>query len=318
MKRVLVVYFSQTGQLRCVAESFCKPLEQAPEVALSWQALSPIKPYPFPWPFFEFFDQFPECVHLKPPELSPINCGEDEFDLVVLAYTVWFLSPAPPVTAFLKSEHARKILQGRPVVTLVACRNMWLGADREVRRLLAGIGARHMDHVVFTDRGPALSTFITTPRWMLTGRRDSLWGMPAAGVAQADIDGATRFGHALREALAQDLEQGNAPMLQGLGAVKVDQRLIASEKIGRRSFEIWGHLVMASGSPGSRLRRCVLAIYAVFLVSMILTVVPVTMSIRALLKPFTRKKMARITRELEKPSGSGRERMAAFSDSAKV
>src|SRR3546814_1570822 len=58
MKRVLVVYFSQTGQLRRVAESLCAPLTAA-GVEVDWCALQPRQPYPFPWPFFRFFDQFP-------------------------------------------------------------------------------------------------------------------------------------------------------------------------------------------------------------------------------------------------------------------
>src|SRR3546814_19926645 len=64
MKRVLVVYFSQTGQLRRVAESLCAPLTAA-GVEVDWCALQPRQPYPFPWPFFRFFDQFPETVDRK-------------------------------------------------------------------------------------------------------------------------------------------------------------------------------------------------------------------------------------------------------------
>src|SRR3546814_5769854 len=66
MKRVLVVYFSQTGQLRRVAESLCAPLTAA-GVEVDWCALQPRQPYPFPWPFFRFFDQFPETVRSEEP-----------------------------------------------------------------------------------------------------------------------------------------------------------------------------------------------------------------------------------------------------------
>src|SRR3546814_10066128 len=72
MKRVLVVYFSQTGQLRRVAESLCAPLTAA-GVEVDWCELQPRQPYPFPWPFFRFFDQFPETVHLDSPTLQPLG-----------------------------------------------------------------------------------------------------------------------------------------------------------------------------------------------------------------------------------------------------
>ena len=316
MKRILVVHYSQSGQLRRIAESFCSPLTDHSGIELTWLPLQPEPAYPFPWSFFEFFDQFPECVHQRPPRLAPTpHAADRKFDLVILAYTVWFLSPSPPITAFLTSDVGRTLLRDTSVVTVLACRNMWLSADQQVRELLASARARHLDHVVFTDPGPALATFITTPRWMFTGRQDAFWGMPPAGVPETEIAAASRFGKALASALDASEEQGERPLLTGLRAVRVDERLIASERIGRRSFEIWGRLIMAAGRPGSTARKCVLVVYAGFLITMIVTVVPVTMLLRTLLRPLTRAKMARIKEELEKPSGSGRERMSSLNQS---
>lgn len=311
MKRVLVAHFSQTGQLRRIAESMCAPLADSPDVELQWLALEPVKPYPFPWPFFDFFDQFPESVHLRPPPMqAPDIDPATRFDLIVLAYPVWFLAPAPPTTAFLQSELGRALLRDTPVVTVIGCRNMWLSADREARKLLAAAGARHCDHVVLTDRGSSLATFISTPRWMLTGRTDSLWGLlPPPGVTAADIAACRRFGEALLAALRSGELDGHRPVLTGLAAVTVDDRLIAAERIGRRSFEIWGRLVMAAGAAGSTPRRAVLVVYAVFLVAMIVTVVPVTMILRALLRPFISDRLTRLKHQYEQPSGSGSERV---------
>lgn len=313
MKRVLVVHFSQTGQLRRVAESLCAPLGEAGDVELHWLALAPQKPYPFPWPILDFFDQFPEAVHGVPPALAPFALPAGRFDLVILAYTVWFLSPAPPMTAFLKSAEGRALLKDTPVVTLIACRNMWLQAQDDVRRLLAEAGARHSDNIVLTDSGSSLATFITTPRWMLTGKSDPFMGFPAAGIRPEEIAAASRFGRALLVALrAGDLD-GRRPVLTGLKASTADERLIASERIGRRSFFIWGLLVKALGPPGAPQRKPVLLVYIAFLVAMIVTVVPVTMLLRALLRPLVARKLASLKHHYESPSGSGAERMAEFS-----
>lgn len=310
MKRILVVYFSQTGQLQRVAESLCAPLAADKDVRLTWLPLAPVKPYPFPWPFLEFFDQFPEAVQGIAPAIQPLDVAEAaEFDLIILAYTVWYLSPAPPVAAFVKSELGRRLLKNRPVVTVIACRNMWLQAHEVMRGWLAEAGARHCDNVVLTDRGSALATFITTPRWMLTGRRDPLWGFPAAGLTDADITATSRFGKALLSALREGRADGR-PLLSGLGAASADERLIASERIGRRSFMIWSRLVRLAGPQGAPARKAVLAGYVVFLVAMILTVVPVTMALRALLRPLLAKPLARLKAQYEQPSGSGTERMA--------
>jgi hypothetical protein len=310
MKRILVVYYSQSGQLQRAARAVAAPLLAAGH-AVDFVALEPAKPYPFPWPFWQFLDAFPESVYLDPPPLKPWQAGSD-YDLVILAYTVWFLSPAPPITAFLKSEAGRALLKNTPVVTLTACRNMWVLAQEEVKKLLAEAGARHCDHVALTDPGPSLATFITTPRWMLTGRRDARWGLPAAGLSEQQIAGSARFGRALAQALAQNRLDGARPALAGLRAAEVDPALLASEKIGRRSFRLWGKLVRSTGGPGALTRRPVLAAYVAFLVLMIVTVVPASLLIRALLKPLLRNRLDAQAAAYEQPSGRGAERMREF------
>ncbi|MGH8461351.1 MAG: dialkylresorcinol condensing enzyme [Stenotrophobium sp.] len=314
MKRGLVVYFSQTGQLRRVAESVCAPLALDSDVQLDWCALEPQQPYPFPWPIFKFFDQFPEAVHLVPPALKPLNLEAGaRYDFVILAYTVWYLSPAPPVTAFLKSAQGRSLLKDTPVITIIACRNMWLMAQEKTRQLLADAGARLSDNIVLTDKGSALATFITTPRWMLTGRTDPLWGLfPRAGITDADIHAASRFGRAIGAALSEARLDGRRPVLAGLQAATADDRLIASERIGTRSFQIWGKLVRLCGPQGASQRKLVLAVYVVFLIAMIVTVVPVTMLLRALLRPLLARRLQQLKDRFEQPSGSGSERMADF------
>ena len=59
----------------------------------------------------------------------------------------------------------------------------------EVPAALAALGARLIDHVAFTDPGPTLATLVTTPRWMLTGRRDAWLGLPPAGIDAATAAG---------------------------------------------------------------------------------------------------------------------------------
>lgn len=312
MKRVLVVYYTQTGQLGSVVRSLTAPLAASPEVALRVVRLQPQPPYPFPWPLFRFLDVFPESVYLESPPIQPVDVAADEsFDLVIIAYQVWFLSPSLPVTAFLKSETGRRLLGGKPIVTIITCRNMWLMAQEKMKRLLSDMGARLIDNVVLTDRG-GLSTFVTTPRWLLTGRNDGFWGFPRAGIAAADIVACERFGRALGDALARNEERAGKPLLSGLRAVDVDERLIASERVGQRSFLVWGRLLRAVGPQGSWRRLPVLLVYVVFLVSLILTVVPLTMMLKALLRPLVARRLAAQKAYFEQPSGSSAHRMSTL------
>src|SRR6266581_2026775 len=143
MKRVLVVHFSQTGQLARVARRLVSPLAEAGDVELVEEVLRPHQPYPFPWPAWRFLDVMPETVLLEPPELEPLSVrAEEPFDLIILAYQVWYLAPSGPITAFLKSEAGKRLLRGRPVVTVIACRNMWLVAQETVKQLIQGAGGR--------------------------------------------------------------------------------------------------------------------------------------------------------------------------------
>jgi len=312
MTRILVLYYSQTGQLTSALESMLRPLAGRPDVEIVRQNLEPVEPFPFPWPFFRFLDTFPECVYMDAPPLKPLSFGpQARFDLVILAYQVWFLSPSLPVTAFLKSDAAR-VLKDTPVITFIACRNMWLSAHEKVKALLAERGARQIDNVVLVDQGPPWATFVTTPRWMFTGKKEGFWGIfPPAGVSATEIAGAERFGRALADALPQ-VKSASGPLLAGLGAVKVNPGYIAGERIAHRSFRVWGRLLRAIGPIGHPVRQWVLVIYAVFLITMILTVMPVSIIVRALLRPFLRRKLDAEVARLEAPSGSSTERLAQY------
>jgi len=304
MKRVLLVHFSQTGQLARVARRLASPLAGAGDAELVEEMLRPRRPYPFPWPAWRFLDAMPETVLLEPPQLEPLAVGADErFDLVVLAYQVWYLAPSGPMTAFLKSEEGKRLLRGRPVVTVIACRNMWLLAQETVKRLIEEAGGRLLDNVAFTDQGGTLATFVTTPRWLLTGRRDAFWGLPAAGVAEEEIANADRFGLALLNALRADRERKDAPMLAGLGAARVDPRLIFSERAAQRAFAVWSRLIRVGGPPGSAWRVPLLVLFCLYLVAMIIVVVPLSLLLQELARPLFARRLRSLQAYYELPSG---------------
>lgn len=304
MKKVLVVTYSQTGQLADITTRVVTPLRAAGH-QVHVETLRPEKAFPWPWPIVDFVDAFPECVQLDAPPLKPLSVGaDDDFDLIILSYQVWYLSPSLPMTAFLKSSEGQALIAGKPVVTLVACRNMWLSAQETMKRLIAEAGGKLRDHLAFTDQGHPLATFITTPRWVLTGRRDRWLGLPPAGVAPAEIEGAVRFGHALVDALDKNQETSDGPMLSGLRAVTVIPRLALSERAAFRAFRIWSRLIRAFGRRGQWRRRPILAVFAAYLIVMVVTVVPLSLLIQWLLSPLLRSRLARLKEELEQPSGS--------------
>jgi len=313
MKKILVIQYSQTGQLTDVVASVCRPLQESNDIEVVIETLEPVKPYPYPWTFFQFLDVFPESVYLDPPELKPLTVSaKDGFDLVILAYQVWYLSPSLLITAFLKSQAGKQLLENKPVITVIACRDMWAMAQETVKKMLAEMSARLLDNVVLTDQGSSMASFVTTPHWLLTGKKDAFWTFPAAGIADEEIQKASRFGLALLEGLGNDQEKADAPMLTGLKAVTADISLIKSEKIGYRSFRIWGKLIRKVGQSGDPWRKPVLVIYILFLILMIVTVVPVNMLLKRLFALISKNKQEEMKLYFEQPSGSGTERIKLF------
>ncbi|MDO4696503.1 MAG: dialkylresorcinol condensing enzyme [Neisseria sp.] len=302
MKKILVVHYSQTGQLERLVGQFLMPLHDADGIEIDVLPLQPQQPFSFPWKFWRFFNTFPETVHLRPAPIENPQIPSERYDLVVLAYTVWFLSPSQPVAAFLQHPAARAVLEGTPVVTLTGCRNMWLTAHQTVRKILSDMGARLVGNIVKIDHCGSAASFVTTPAWMLTGDKQFFKKLPAAGISEAEIADCARFGEKLRSVL----ESGAAldeTLFQNMGAAKVNEKLMFGEQAAYRSFRIWGKGLMAAGSVSPWLRRVLLAAYIVFLIGIILTVVPAGALLRRLLAPFCETRIRRKKQELAAPSG---------------
>ena len=132
----------QTGQLSAIAHRLIEPLVDDADIAVHIENLRPQRAFPFPWPFFRFLDAFPESALMTPGHLAPLGVpAEAPFDLVILCYQVWFLAPSQPVAAFLLGDEGARLLRNKPVVTVVACRNMWMMAHDRVRARLAEAGS---------------------------------------------------------------------------------------------------------------------------------------------------------------------------------
>ena len=304
MRQVLIVHFSQTGQLDRLAQSVCAPLQQQADIQLDFLPLQPAQPYPFPWPFLDFFRIFPETVLMRPQPLLPLAVDASKrYDLVILAYQVWFLSPSQPMTAFLASPEAAQVLKGTPVVTLIGCRNMWLMAQEKVKNRLTELGARLVDNIALTDACGTAASFLATPLWLFTGRQKPYSWVPRAGIDEAEIVAASRFGQAMVQRLTVDSLPIEQPMLRGLGAVKIDEKLIASEKVGNRSFQLWSRLLAALGPQQSRRRGAGLVVYILFLLCLIVTVVPLSALLKKLLAPLFKERTQREKAYFAGPSG---------------
>ena len=307
-----MVYYSQTGQLQRVLDAMLAPLRADAAVEIAWLQLEPETAFPFPWPFFRFIDTFPEAAHQLPCGLkAPDLALRDSYDLVILGYTVWFLSPSIPVSSFLQGPLAARLLRDTPVVTVIACRDMWLMAQERVKTHLLRLGGKLIGNIALIDAAGTAASFFATPLWMLTGRRGPFgFGIPKAGVSEPDIAASSRFGSAIKARFDNGAAL-DSNMLHGLGAVKINTNQIASEKIATRSFYLWGKLFLLAGKPGALARHLLALVYALFLILMILTVVPLNYLLKKLFAPLLAARNDRLRRYFAQPSGEERHLLSA-------
>jgi hypothetical protein len=293
MKKILVVYYSQSGQLTQIVRSVLAPLEKEKGILIVFEELRPRKQYPFPWTRHEFCDAFPESFLEIPCELEPLKFNpDDEFDLVILAYTVWYLSPSIPITAFLQSPEAKKVIRNRPVITLIGCRNMWLSAQEKVKRRVNAMGGNLRGNIVLMDRTWNLVGIATIAYWMFSGKKERfLKVFPPPGVSDQDIRDAERFGHILLESWRTakfDLDQEK---LNLQGAVKVVPAYILFEQRIQKVFSIWSGFIRRKGGPMSPARKFRVRLFFYYLLLAIVLLAPLATLVSGLVRIFRREKI---------------------------
>gem|GEM_PF-6304610 len=79
--------------------------------------------------------------------------------------------------------------------------------------------------------------------------------------------------------------------------------MIASEHIAHRSFLIWSKILKKAGKPETPTRNFIVTVYVVFLLTMILTVVPLNLLLRRLSVWLRGKNLAQAVTYYEQPSG---------------
>ncbi len=294
MKKILVIYYSQTGQLKEVVDSILGPVIKSHDISVAYEELKPQPPYPFPWTAYQFCDVFAESAVEAPCRLQPLACNPDEdYDLIILAYTVWYLSPSIPVTAFLQSDQAQKILPGRPILTVIGCRNMWLLAQEKVKLRLKKIGAQIAGNIVLTDRANNLVGVLTIAVWMLTGKKERFLRIfPKPGISNQDIKAAGRFGEVILKAMGGEGFKLAQTDLNARGAVRVDPALLIMEKRVSKIFSIWSEYIRKKGDAGDPQRRKRVRAFMVYLIAAVIVLAPLAALLASVLKIVLREKIA--------------------------
>jgi hypothetical protein len=240
MKKALIVYYSQAGQTERAVEHLERGLGGA--LATDKRRLEPEEPFKFPWSMRNFFRAFPRCVQSVAPRTRPLDLCWDDYDLVLLAYPVWFLSPALPMQGFLLSEEARG-LRGKTVITVATCRNLPVSAGIWMKDHITALGGHFAGQIAACELAPMWASFVTTPRWMLTGHKDAFWFFPPAGLSDSSYAHIEATAAGIGQAWAAS--NGDPSRLTAPGSNLNRVSLLLMDRIGHDVFfRPWSRLVL--------------------------------------------------------------------------
>ena len=287
MKKVLVVTYSQSGQLNEIVDNVLKSFAGKVEVVV--ENLQPDPPYPFPWTDVSFWDAMPDAVDLIPVKLKPFSFNtDDNFDLIILGFPIWFLSPAIPITSFLTSPEAAKVMNGKPVVTIIGARNMWVNAEEDIKKMISDNGGRLVGNIALRDKSNNLSSVVTIIYWMMTGRKDRMWGIfPKPGISDKDISEASKYG----QPILQSVQNGDYDSLQeklvALGSIDLVPNVVFMELRAKKFFRKWSKFIRQKGEHGDPNRIGRLKLFKWYLLIAIFVASPIAIVLFYLFLPLT-------------------------------
>lgn len=288
MKKILIIYYSQSGQLTEIVKNFARPFDKSNNYSVTFANIEPVKEYGFPWKGYEFFDCFPESVNRIPCEIKALNIENEDYDLIVFAYSVWYMSPSIPSNSFLLSDQAKRIFKDKPVVTLLGVRNMWVVAQEYIKQKISELGGNLVGNIVLKDRAENITGIITISYFLFTGKKDRFLGFfPKPGISQKDIDGVTKYGEIVKENLDNNNLNNLQESLIKEKAVKINSYLATTEQMAyKRVFTKWANFILKKGGPGDPARKIRVRIFANYFPFAILVIAPIEYIFFLIFAPF--------------------------------
>ncbi len=242
-KKILVIYYTQSGQLEDILNKFTAPLEEAGNLVEKVR-VHVAKDYPFPWTGNAFFAVMPDCVLSVPTELKPFQLKENKYDLVILGYQAWFLSPSIPVNSILNDPSVKAVLKDTAVITITGARNMWISAMERIKKILKRSEAKLVGSIALFDKHHNLVSFITIFYWMFKGEKGRWLNLfPKPGVSDADIENTKIYGATVQKYLQSQNWEGLQDELKAQKAIEVKYNLMFIESKASKIFAIWANII---------------------------------------------------------------------------
>lgn len=152
-KRLLIIYYSYSGQTRKLINSFAAGLERK-GVAVDWLAIRPRNKMQFPLRsipaamkmMVETF--FRKRIDIEQVDSPPLG----GWDMIVLAGPTWSYHPCGPVLSFF--DRYGEIFQNARVLPFISCRGYWRAHYYQLKYMLTRRKAKVLRPLVFLHTGP--------------------------------------------------------------------------------------------------------------------------------------------------------------------
>lgn len=278
MKNVLVIYYTQSGQLLDISKNISKELEESNEVKLSYYEIKMKNKFPFPWDKKSFYNAFPETFLQVSSELDDLENPilNEKYDLILFSYQVWYLSPSIPINSFLNTDVAKRLFNNIPVITIIGCRNMWIMAQEKMKKLLINNNAKLVGNIALVDRHINHISVITILHWMTSGEKTRYLGIfPKPGVSDKDIDESSKFGPAIINSLFKNNYDTLQSKFLEKGAVKIKPFLIVMDKRANILFGKWANFINSKGVANSDKRQPFIKLFSIYLSVAIWLIAPI-------------------------------------------
>ncbi len=289
--KILAINYSQSGQLNDIVNNFISKIEGCEIDRIN---IAPEKSFAFPWPTDNFYDIMPETVLEEAIPLKPITFKEEKYDLIILGYQPWFLSPSMPTAALLQNKEFKQRINGAKIITVIGARNMWLNAQTSVVEQIVASGGDMVGNVALVDRAPNHLSAISIAHWMMTGKKTRKWGIfPLPGIADNDIENMKDLSIFLNRCVAaNDFSTFQKTIVENK-VTRINTNILFIEGKAKKIFNIWAGIIKKKEKSGGK-RSFWISFFRYYLNFALFVVAPILLLIDIILiRPFTLGKIKR-------------------------
>jgi len=165
---VLLVYYTYTQQSRKVAEAMAEVLRErgydVRQAAIEFtdtRWAERFSHFPLRHVYRDLLGMLPAQVRGATGEIRiPDEAREGDYDLICIGSPTWFFKPSVPIRSFLKSDEAKRLLDGKPFAAFAVCRRYWSINLRSVRKLGTKQGGEYLDGTHFSYAGGQIRSLL--------------------------------------------------------------------------------------------------------------------------------------------------------------